>query len=129
MSAFAYLVAPVVLFAWLIGVPCLLVAINQSIASVGSVIRVLIYNIIVLTVFCGLWYLGYYLTEHWMHIIDLGAPWSWLGALMATSFAVSFWPLRKHPRPAAKSLVGPAISAPAFWLWILFCTFKFDPFW
>jgi hypothetical protein len=129
MSAFEFQIAPAVFLVWLLGVPCLVVATTRSVGSVGSVVRVLIYNAIVLTIFCGLWYLGYYLSEHWMHIIDLGAPWSWLVALLAASFAVSLWALRKQPKPTAKSLVGPAITAPAFWLWVLYCAIKFDPFW
>jgi hypothetical protein len=63
-----------------------------------------------------------------MHIIDLGAPWSWLGALFAVSYAISFWLLRKHSKAIAKSFVGPVITVPALWSWILFCALLFDPF-
>ena len=90
--------------------------------------RMLLYNAIILAIFCGLWYGGFYISERWMHIIDLGAPWSWLAPLIALSYGVSFLPLRKHSQAVAKALVGPVITASAFWLWVLFCAIKFDPF-
>jgi hypothetical protein len=91
--------------------------------------RLLFYNAIILAIFCGLWYLGFYMSERWMHIIDLGAPWSWLAALFALSYGVSFLPLRQQSNAVAKSFIGPVITAPAFGLWVVFCTIKFDPFW
>ena len=90
--------------------------------------RLLLYNAIILAIFCGLWYWGFYMSERWMHIIDLGAPWSWFGALSALSYGVSFLPLRKHSQAAVNSLIGPLITTPAFGLWIVICGFKFDPF-
>lgn len=91
--------------------------------------RVFLYNAIVLAVFCGVWYWGFYMSEHWMHIIDLGMPWSWLGALCAFSYAASYLPLRQHSKAVVKSFIGPAVIAPAFGLWVAFCAIKFDPFW
>ncbi len=91
-------------------------------------LRFLLCNASVLSLFCEFWYLGYYMSEHWMHIIDLGAPWSWLGALSAVSFLVSFLELRKHSKRIAKSLLGPVLTVPALWLWISFCIIWFDPF-
>jgi hypothetical protein len=128
MSAFTFQIAPVVLLAWLVFTPCLVVAIWQSFGSHRSVIYLLLCNAIVLAVFCGIWYLGFYMSEYWMHIIDLGAPWSWFGLLVGASYMFSLLPLRKHSKAVAKSFVGPVITAPAFWLWIQFCAFKFDPF-
>ena len=55
-------------------------------------------------------------------------PWTWLGALFAASYAVSFFPLRKHSKAIAKSFAGPVITLPALWAWILFCELLFDPF-
>ena len=129
MSAFTFQIAPVILLAWLVFTPCLVVMIWQSCASHGGVIRLLLYNAIVLAIFCGIWYLGFYMSEYWMRIIDLGAPWSWFSVLFVVSYMVSFLPLRKHSKAVAKSFVGPVITAPAFGLWIVFCTLKFDPFW
>jgi lipopolysaccharide export LptBFGC system permease protein LptF len=81
----------------------------------------------VFLVFCGLWYGGFYVSEFWIRIIDMGAPWSWLVALVVASFTLSFRPLRKDSRAVAKSLIGPLVVGPAFWLWIDFCSFLFDP--
>jgi hypothetical protein len=91
--------------------------------------RLLLYNGIVLLLFCGVWYWGFYMSEHWMHIIDWGMPWSWFGALLAVSYLVSLLPLRKGSKALAKSFIGPGITMPAFALWVLFCAIKFDPFW
>jgi hypothetical protein len=90
--------------------------------------RLLLYNAIVLVMFCGAWYGGFYISEYWMHIIDWGAPLSWLGTLCAVSYIVSFLPLRKHSNAVAESFIGPTIVVPAFWLWVVYCTIKFDPF-
>jgi hypothetical protein len=60
--------------------------------------------------------------------LDIGAPWTWLGAVAAALFAVSFWTLRKYSKGVAQSLIGPVIFTPAFWFWIIFCAIKFDPF-
>jgi ABC-type multidrug transport system permease subunit len=90
--------------------------------------RLLLYNTIILAIFCGLWYSGFYISERWMHIIDLGAPWSWLATLFAISYGVSFLSLRERSQAVAMSFVGPVITAPAFWLWVMFCAIKFDPF-
>jgi len=90
--------------------------------------RIALYNAVILAFFCGAWYSGFYLSEHWMHIIDVGAPWSWLGAVIAASYVVSFLPLREHSKAAVKSFIGPVFTAPAFWLWVQFCAIRFDPF-
>jgi hypothetical protein len=119
---------PVLLMMWLVLMPFAAIALRALFGSFRIVASVLILNAIVLIIFCGLWYWGYYFSEHWMHIIDLGAPWSWLGALFAVSYATSFLPLRKHSKAIAKSFVGPLITLPAMWAWILFCALLFDPF-
>jgi hypothetical protein len=129
MTTFDFQITPAVFALWVMAAPCLVIAIRLSFDSGGGVIRLLSYNAITLAIFCALWYLGFYLSEYWMRVIDLGSPWPWFGVLVAASFAVSFWQLRGHSMRIAKSLVGPVITAPAFWLWIIFCAIKFDPFW
>ena len=120
--------SPFLLMAWLVLMPFIVIAMRSLFGSFSIVVSVLIINVTVLSVFCGLWYWGFYFSEHWMHLIDLGAPWSWLGALFATSYAVSFFPLRKHSKAIARSFIGPVITVPALWSWILFCALIFDPF-
>lgn len=129
MSTFDFQITPVVFVFWVMATPCLVIAIRASFDSAGGVIRLILYNAIILSIFWGLWYSGFYFSEYWMHIIDVGAPWSWFGALVAASFAVSFWQLRKLSKGVVKSMIGPVITAPAFWLWIIFCAAKFDPNW
>jgi hypothetical protein len=68
------------------------------------------------------------MSERWMRIIDFGLPWSWLGVLFAASYMVSFLSLRKDSKAVIKSLVGPLITEPVFWVWVGFCAIKFDPF-
>src|SRR5215469_2195817 len=94
----------------------------------GNMKRLFLYNAIVLAAFCGVWYWGFYMSERWMDIIDIGTPWSWLGTLLVISYAVSFLPLRKHSKAVAKSFLGPVIAVPALYLWMLFCAMKFDPY-
>ena len=94
----------------------------------GSMRRLFLYNAIILAVFCGAWYGGFYISEYWMHVIDIGAPWSWFAALFTISYLVSLLPLRRQPKIVAKSFIGPLITAPPFWLLIEFCNIKFDPF-
>jgi hypothetical protein len=89
--------------------------------------RLLVYNASVIAGFCGVWYCGFYLSERWMRVIDLGLPWSWLGALFAASYIGSLWLLRENPKAALKALVGPLISEPVFWVWVALCATKFDP--
>jgi hypothetical protein len=126
MNELAIIFASVVLLALPVWTLCLVVG---SGFTLRSAIRPILYNAIVLTMFCGAWYGGFYVSEYWMHIIDLGAPWSWLGALIVVSFIVSFLSLREHSKAVVKSFVGPVITASAFCLWIGFCAIKFDPLW
>ena len=119
---------PILLMAWLVLMPFAIMVMRTLFGSFRMVGSVLILNILVLFVFSGLWYLGFYFSPHWMRIIDWGAPWSWLGSLFAASYAASFLPLRKHSKAIAKSLVGPVITLPALWAWVLFCELLFDPF-
>jgi hypothetical protein len=126
MSALDFQTAPIVFSVWIMLAACLIFG---FVTSFSSPVRFLFYNAIVLTFFCVLWYGGFYVSEFWMHVIDLGAPWSWLAVLTIASFAVSLLPLRKDSSATVKSLIGPIIVAPAFWLWIIFCAIKFDPFW
>ena len=120
--------SPFLLMAWLFLIPFILIAMRAFFGSLRTVVSVLIFNVVVLIIFCGLWYWGFYFSEHWMHIIDFGAPWSWLGALFAVSYAASLFSLRKHSKAIAKSLFGPVITLPALWAWVLFCALLFDPF-
>ena len=131
MNAFELQMAPVILLAWLVWTPCLFFELrqSQSFGSYGKLLRVFLYNAAILAIFCGIWYSGFYMSENWMRIIDLGAPWSWLAILFTASFTVSFLPLRNQSKAFTKSLVGPVITTPAFWLWVIFCAIKFDPFW
>jgi hypothetical protein len=69
-------------------------------------------NAVVLVAYCGLWYWGYYLSKYWMRVIDLGAPWSWLAALFATSYSVSYFAFRYHSGKVLKSLIGPFVTLP-----------------
>jgi hypothetical protein len=100
----------------------------RSFGSFGNIVSLLLYNFIILTIFCGWWYGGFFMNEHWMHIIDIGAPWSWLTALFLVSYGVSLSRLRKHPKMIFTSLVGPVFTIPVFYLWAIFCAIKFDPF-
>ena len=68
MSVFTFEIAPVVLLAWLVWTPLLIFAMWQCFGSHGSVIQLLSYNAIVLGIFCGFWYLGFYISEYWMRI-------------------------------------------------------------
>lgn len=119
---------PFLVMAWLFLMPFIIIAMRAFFGSFRIVVSVLIFNVIVLFIFCGLWYWGFYFSEYWMHIIDLGGPWSWLGSLFVVSYAVSFLPLRKHSKAIAKSFFGPVITLPALWSWVLFCALLFDPF-
>lgn len=119
---------PFLLMAWLILMPFMVVGLRALLGSFRTAALVLSCNVVVLLFFCGLWYGGFYFSERWTRIIDLGVPWSWLGALFAASYVVSFLLLHKHSKAIAKSLVGPAITVPALWSWILFCALLFDPF-
>ena len=126
MSRLDFQLAPVVFSVCIMLASCLIFG---FVTSFNSPARFLSYNAVVLSLFCGLWYAGFYFSEFWMHVIDLGAPWSWLAALTIASLAVSFWPMRKDSNAAIKSLIGPLVVSPAFWLWTIFCAIKFDPFW
>jgi hypothetical protein len=128
MNLFMFQVTPIVLLAWLVWTLCSLVALGQS-SGLSGVIRLLSSNTIILGVFCGVWYWGFYMSEDWTRIIDAGAPWTWLGALFGVSFMVSFWLLRKYPKAVAKSLMGPLITLPVFLLWMFFCGIQRDPYW
>jgi hypothetical protein len=119
---------PFLSVAWLFLMPFVAIGLRAFLGSWRIAASVLALNIGVLIIFCSLWYSGFYFSEHWMHIIDLGAPWSWLGALFAISYGVSFLPLRRYSKATARSFVGPVITVPALWSWILFCALLFDPF-
>ena len=110
------------------GIWLLITILTSSSWTFGLLIRLLSCNVLVLSVFCGVWYWGFYMSKYWMRIIDVGAPWSWFAALFVVSYVVSFLPLRLNSKAVAKSLVGPMITAPAFGLWVVFCAIKFDPF-
>ena len=96
--------------------------------SVRLILLYVLYNAITLTVFCGLWYSGFYVSEYWMRIIDLGAPWSWLTALFLVSYIASLLPLRKQSQIIWKPFAGPMVTLPLFYIWIKFCDIMFDPF-
>jgi hypothetical protein len=121
-------IAPLLFAAWLVLTPCFFVALGESVGSYRKMFRLVFYNIIILAVFCGFWYSGFYVSEYWMRVIDLGAPWSWFGALFVVSYFTCFLPLRRFSKPLAKSFIGPLITAPLFCVWIVFCAIKFDPF-
>jgi hypothetical protein len=63
--------------------------------SLGRMRRLLIYNTAVLLFYYGIWFGGWYMSEYWMHIIDTGAPWSWIILLCGSSFIGSLLILRK----------------------------------
>lgn len=84
-------------------------------------------NTVVLALFCGVWYWGFYMSERWMRLLDSGLPWSWFGALFAASYVVSFLSLRQRPKAAIEAFVGPVITQPVFWLWAVLCAINFDP--
>ena len=119
---------PILLMAWLVVMPFAIMVMRTFFGSFRIVGSVLTLNLLVLFVFSGLWYLGYYFSPHWMQIIDWGVPWTWLGALFAATYTVSFFSLRKHSKAITKSFVGPLITLPALWAWVLFCELLFDPF-
>jgi hypothetical protein len=96
--------------------------------SASGYIKLCLYNAIVLAIFCGAWYGGFYISEYWMHIIDLGAPWSWHVVLFIVSYAASAFALRKHSMVVVESFSGPVITALMFYFWVGFCAIKFDPF-
>jgi hypothetical protein len=119
---------PFLSMAWLFLMPFVAIGLRVWFGSWRIVVSVLALNIGFLVVFCCLWYSGFYFSQRWMRIIDLGAPWSWLGTLFTISYGASFLPLRKHSNAMARSFVGPLITVPALWSWILFCALLFDPF-
>ena len=100
----------------------------RSFGSWRNIEWLLLDNAIVLTIFLGVWYWGYSMSERWMRIIDTGAPWSWFIALFVGSYIASMLSLHKIPKMIFKSLLGPMITVPVFCLWIIFCEFWFDPF-
>lgn len=87
-----------------------------------------LFNAVVLALFCGLWFGGFYFSENWMRIIDWGAPWSWLAATILVSYFASLMALRDRSKFLLKSFVGPLITAPALFFWIDICNVWFDPF-
>jgi hypothetical protein len=94
----------------------------------GIMKRFVLFNAIVLVFFCGLWFGGFYMSEKWMRIIDLGAPWSWLVATFIVSYSASLWAMREKSKFMLKSVVGPLLTAPALFFWIDICNVWFDPF-
>jgi len=119
---------PILLVAWLVLMPLVVIWLRLFLGSWRIAVSVFALNISVLAVFCSLWYSGFYFSEPWMRIIDVGTPWTWLAALFAISYGVSFLPLRKHSTAKATSFIGPMVTVPALWSWILFCALLFDPF-
>ena len=90
--------------------------------------RLLLYNAVVLAVFCAVWVWGYYMSDFWMRIIDVGVPYSWFVALFAASYLASFFRLRKGSWAALKAAVPPSVAALWFCLFIHFCDIAYDPF-
>jgi hypothetical protein len=141
MSAYAFLLVAILMLALVIWPTCFLVT-ALGLLTVGenrhhpwgyfgsfrNLVSLLLYNFLVLTIFCGLWYGGFFISEHWMGIIDIGAPWSWLIGLFVASYVASLSRLRKHPKMILTSLIGPVFTVPIFFLWVVFCAIKFDPF-
>lgn|GEM_PF-5207989 len=140
MSAYVFLLVAALLLALLVWTPCLVVTLGlltvgenrhhpwQCFGSFGNIVSLLLCNFAVVTIFCGLWFGGFFVSEHWMRIIDIGAPWSWLAALFFSSYIASLSRLRKHPKMIFTSLIGPVVTVPVFCLWLVFCAIKFDPF-
>jgi hypothetical protein len=75
-----------------------------------------------------MWYWGFYMSEHWMRIIDFGVPWSWLGALFLVSYSGSLVISRKSCQTAILCLIGPILALTIFQIWVDLCAIKFDPF-
>ena len=140
LSALLYLLVAFALLALLVWTPCLVIALGlltvgenrrqpwRYFGSYRDMICLLSSNAIVLAVFCGLWYWGYFLSERWMLIIYKGGPWSWFVPLFVASYIATLLPLRRHSKMMFTSLLGPVITAPVFYLWVVFCFIKFDPF-
>jgi hypothetical protein len=70
------------------------------------------------------------MSEYWMHIIDTGAPWSWIILLCGSSFIGSLLILRKTGFKAIlKSLTCAfGILLASILLWFFSMPF-FDPYW
>ena len=128
MKSTDIMLVPLILPVWLVSMVFLFGMLWQSTPAKIRAVLCVVYNLVALGIFCGLWYGGFYISEYWMHVIDRGAPWTWFGALLAISFVVSFLTLRRSPKSIGKSFIGPAITLPVFWCWIIFCAFLFDPF-
>jgi hypothetical protein len=92
--------------------------------------RLMIFNAVSLLIFYGVWIWGWYMSEHWMRIIDTGAPWSWIALICGSSFIGSLLILRRLGVVAVlKSLACAFGSLAAFvLLWFLSEPF-FDSYW
>ena len=70
------------------------------------------------------------MSDYWMHIIDTGAPRSWIILLFLSAFVCSFLAVRK---PVFEALILALVSAvidciAGFALWFISMPF-FDPMW
>ncbi len=91
--------------------------------------RLLIYNTAVLIIFYGIWVWGYYMSEHWMHIIDTGAPWSWIILLCGSSFIGSLLLLRKPSFETIMKSLACALGILVASIILWFCSMPFfDPY-
>lgn len=104
-------------------------AISRAFSWPGQIKRLLMYNTAVLIFFYGIWFWGWYMSEYWMHFIDIGAPWSWITLLCGSSFIGSLLILRKPVFAAIlKSLtcaLGILVAAATLWF---FSMPFFDPY-
>jgi hypothetical protein len=89
--------------------------------------RLVIYNAVALLAFYGVWFWGWHIiSEHWLHFIDAGVPWS----LLAVFFVSSLVALRKHSSKvevALGSLAGAVLTWIAFLILWFFTMPFFDP--
>jgi len=92
--------------------------------------RLLTYNAIVLIVFYGIWVWGWFMSEYWMHVIDMGAPWSWIAMFFTSSFTASLLALRKPFTQALEAAFACALInlVAIFLLWFFSMPFL-DPYW
>jgi hypothetical protein len=88
--------------------------------------RLLIYNAVALIALYGVWIWGWYMSEYWMHVTDIGAPWSWLAIFFASSL-LALRKLGSKVEVVLKSLAGASVTWIAFWILVLFSMPIFDP--
>jgi hypothetical protein len=69
------------------------------------------------------------MSEYWMHIIDTGAPWSWIILLCGSSFIGSLLILRKHDVEAIMRSLACAVGILVASVILWFCSMPFfDPY-